>query len=210
MQSLLEANYAVGVVEGLLDDNLTVTYASRLSFISIWATEPMTSSGSTAIRFWTSCTPMTAGSSRRPSRATARCPRSFAWPTSVARPCPCGSAPSATRTAAATGRSAMPWACSSTLTKVSGKRNLRACSTRTGGSGSFSSVDVTALWACAYGAVFLLAVTVRCVCGAVGWLGMALVLPSVPFRAGKRGHAKAFICSLFERNPRIRWYTDSL
>ena len=86
----------------------------------------MTSSGSTAIRFCTSCTPMTAGSSRRPSRATARCPRSFAWPTSVARPCPCGSAPSATRTAAATGRSAMPWACSSTLTKVSGKRNLRA------------------------------------------------------------------------------------
>ena len=29
VQSLLEANYAVGVVEGLLDDNLTVTYASR-------------------------------------------------------------------------------------------------------------------------------------------------------------------------------------
>ena len=32
MQSLLEANYAVGVVEGLLDDNLTVTYASRLFY----------------------------------------------------------------------------------------------------------------------------------------------------------------------------------
>lgn len=32
MQSLLEANYAVGVVEVLLDDNLTVTYASRLFY----------------------------------------------------------------------------------------------------------------------------------------------------------------------------------
>ena len=32
MQSLLEANCAVGVVEGLLDDNLTVTYASRLFY----------------------------------------------------------------------------------------------------------------------------------------------------------------------------------
>ena len=32
VQSLLEANYAVGVVEGLLDDNLTVTYASRLFY----------------------------------------------------------------------------------------------------------------------------------------------------------------------------------
>ncbi|WP_449134391.1 PAS domain-containing protein [Senegalimassilia sp.] len=32
MQSLLEANYAVGVIEGLLDDNLTVTYASRLFY----------------------------------------------------------------------------------------------------------------------------------------------------------------------------------
>lgn len=32
MQSLLEANYVVGVVEGLLDDNLTVTYASRLFY----------------------------------------------------------------------------------------------------------------------------------------------------------------------------------
>lgn len=32
MQSLLEANYAVGVVEGLLDDNLTATYASRLFY----------------------------------------------------------------------------------------------------------------------------------------------------------------------------------
>ena len=169
----------------------------------------MTSSGSTAIRFWTSSTPMTVGSSRRPSRATARCPRSFAWPTSVARPCPCGFAPSATRTAAATGRSAMPWACSSTLTKASGKRSLRACSTRTGGSGSFSSMDVRAV-GLSLRAVFLLAVAVQCVCGAVGWLGMALVLPSVSFRAGKRGHAKAFICSLIERNPRIRWYTDSL
>ena len=32
MQSLLEANYAVGIVEGLLDENLTVTYASRLFY----------------------------------------------------------------------------------------------------------------------------------------------------------------------------------
>ena len=32
MQSLLEANCAVGVVEGLLDDNLTVTYVSRLFY----------------------------------------------------------------------------------------------------------------------------------------------------------------------------------
>ena len=32
VQSLLEANYAVGVVDGLLDDNLTVTYASRLFY----------------------------------------------------------------------------------------------------------------------------------------------------------------------------------
>lgn len=32
VQSLLEANYAVGVVEGLLDDNLTATYASRLFY----------------------------------------------------------------------------------------------------------------------------------------------------------------------------------
>lgn len=32
VQSLLEANYAVGIVEGLLDENLTVTYASRLFY----------------------------------------------------------------------------------------------------------------------------------------------------------------------------------
>lgn len=50
VQSLLEANYAVGIVEGLLDENLTVTYASRL-FISILAIAPTTSSGSTGIRF---------------------------------------------------------------------------------------------------------------------------------------------------------------
>ena len=32
VQSLLEANYAVGIVEGLLDENLTITYASRLFY----------------------------------------------------------------------------------------------------------------------------------------------------------------------------------
>ncbi len=32
MQSLLEANCAAGVVEGLLDDSLTVTYTSRLFY----------------------------------------------------------------------------------------------------------------------------------------------------------------------------------
>lgn len=40
VQSLLEANYAVGIVEGLLDDNLTVTYASRLFYKHLgWRTE---------------------------------------------------------------------------------------------------------------------------------------------------------------------------
>ena len=156
----------------------------------------MTSSGSTAIRFWTSSTPKTAGSSRRPSRATARGPRSFAWPTSVARPCPCGSAPSATRTAAATGRSATPWACSSTLTKASGKRSLRACSTRIGGSRSFSNVDVTALWACAYGTVFACGDCAVCLRGGgLAGHGAGFAVCSVPRRkemACKSVHLFAF------------------
>ena len=151
MQSLLEANCAVGVVEGLLDDNLTVTYASRLfykhlgygtddvkrfnghSFLDIVHPDDLEEF---KCKLFSSLTDL-----RHDFHFDATYRAHVRGNGSVR------SAPSATRTAAATGRSAMPWACSSTLTKVSGKRKLRACSTRTGGSGSFSSVDVTALWA---------------------------------------------------------------